>query len=173
MRSPFSAVALLLLLGGCASPPIETEVGAGVPSTGGPVGAIADDGSRAGGFEDEAADAGGRVLWGGTIVGARNLDDGTELEVLAYPLDRRQRPMTGRPAAGRFLILSDDYLETLDYAAGRLVTVLGARAGMREGRVGEAPYDYPVVRAESLHLWRPDAPQPSGPRFGIGIGVTL
>lgn len=165
-----AAAALLLaaLLGGCASPPIETDVSAGVPSSGGPLDAATEPAATDGAKEGE------RVLWGGTIVGARNLGEGTELEVLAYPLDRRQRPMRGRAAAGRFLVLSDDYLETLDYAEGRLLTVLGTREGMREGRVGEARYEYPVVRAETLHLWRPEGQrQGVQPSFGIGIGVTL
>jgi outer membrane lipoprotein len=41
-----------------------------------------------------------RVLWGGIIVATRNLSQYTEIEVLGYPLDNRQRPLTSRPPRG-------------------------------------------------------------------------
>ena len=198
--APLAVLAAALV--GCASPPIETDVAPSIPSSLESV-AVPDalDGERreeaAGEGSAEAAGegtaagdvvdgrSGGRsggepaggapleVLWGGVLLGASNLDDSTQLEVLAYPLDRRQRPMTGRDSAGRFLILADGYLETLDYADGRLVTVLGAREGVREGRVGDAPVVWPVVRSEQLHLWRDGAAANERPRFTFGLGVSL
>ena len=44
------------------------------------------------------------VIWGGMIVGMRDHDEGSEIEVLAHPLDRRQRPITQAPTQGRFVI---------------------------------------------------------------------
>lgn len=116
------------------------------------------------------------ILWGGLIVAAANLDRGSEVEILAYPLDRDQRPDLGRTPLGRFLVTTDDFLETIDFASGRLVTVAGTFAGTREGQVGEARYVYPVLTAEAaqIHLW----PQSSERRgssvnFGLGIGIGL
>ena len=37
------------------------------------------------------------VIWGGMIVGVREHGEGSEIEVLAHPLDRRQRPITQAP----------------------------------------------------------------------------
>lgn len=116
---------------------------------------------------------GHRVLWGGPIVVTRNLPDYTEIEVLGYPLDRAQRPLTRREPQGRFLLRQAGYLEEIDYARGRLVTVTGVLAPAATGRIGEAPYTYPVVLAEELHLWPPAQRELAEPRFHIGIGVIF
>ena len=115
---------------------------------------------------------GKEVLWGGLLINSVNEKGGTQLEILAYPLDSTQRPETDESPRGRFLAVKTGYLETVDYAEGRLVTVAGRLAETRSGRVGEAAYVYPVVEAESLHLWPKisDAPQ-TRVQFGIGINV--
>ena len=111
------------------------------------------------------------MLWGGTIIGTANLESGSQLEILAHPLDRTQRPQVGRPSEGRFLVESSDYLEPLDFAEGRQVTVLGQLDGLDEVRVGEARREFPVVRPDELHLWRGDGARPrTGFTFGIGVG---
>lgn len=115
---------------------------------------------------------GKRVIWGGTIVASTNLAQATRLEVLAYPLDSSQRPQTSKEAGARFLILHSGYLETVDYAPGRLVTVRGLLAGTDEGMVGEKHYTYPRVEAEQLYLW-PKASEPQEPRLQFGIGVMF
>jgi outer membrane lipoprotein len=115
---------------------------------------------------------GTRVLWGGVIVAARNLEKTTQLEVLGYPLDDRQRPRTDAEAQRRFLAVHEGYLETADYAQGRRVTLTGPLTGIRRGEVGDAPYTYPVVRAEDIELWPEEKPG-SEPRFHFGIGVIF
>lgn len=123
-----------------------------------------------------SADAlsGREVLWGGLIVDAHNLEEGTEIEILGYPLDRSQRPDTDRPPVGRFLAVTEQYLETVDYSEGRLITVAGTFGGTRAGRIGAAHYIYPVVETgpARLHLW-PISRGDSGSRFSIGVGVML
>ena len=114
------------------------------------------------------------VVWGGTIVRSRNLAHSTRLEVLAYPLDGGQRPESDKPAEGRFLVDKPGYLETVDYAPGRRVTVHGTVRGVHRGAVGRMPYRFPVVVADGLHLWPQGAPG-SGSRihFGVGVGVGV
>jgi outer membrane lipoprotein len=115
-----------------------------------------------------------QVIWGGLIVVTRNLADYTELEVLGYPLDRSQRPDAGRGPHGRFLVRAPGYLEEVDYAQGRRVTVTGALGEHVQGLVGEAPYTYPLVQARDIHLWPVEArAEPAGPRFHIGVGVIF
>ncbi|ADH84830.1 Slp family lipoprotein [Desulfurivibrio alkaliphilus] len=116
---------------------------------------------------------GTEVLWGGLIVATHNLPDYTEIEVLSYPLDRAQRPLADRTPQGRFLLRQAGYLEELDFASGRRVTVKGVLAAPKQGRVGEAPYTYPVVEASDLHLWPPARREPERTRFQIGIGVIF
>jgi outer membrane lipoprotein len=114
----------------------------------------------------------GRVVaWGGTVVASRNLADRTELEVLAYPLDRANRPQRDAEPAGRFIAVHTGYLETADYAAGRALTAVGTVRATRAGTVGEARYLYPVLVVTRLQLW-PKDPAPSEPRVHFGIGIS-
>lgn len=114
------------------------------------------------------------VAWGGMIVDARNLADRTQLEVLAYPLDDRNRPDRDAKPTGRFLAVHPGYLETADYKEGRLVTVIGTIVESRTGTVGEARYVYPVVNVTGLRLWPTAQQEAAEPRFhfGIGVGIT-
>lgn len=111
-------------------------------------------------------------LWGGVIVNSTNTQNGTQIELLAYPLTSSQQPDTDRTPNGRFLVIDERYLETLDYAPGRLLTVGGAMTGTRSGQIGDATYVYPVVRPDRLRLWPKDS-QRNEPQFHIGIGAVF
>ncbi len=114
-----------------------------------------------------------RVVWGGVIVATHNLPDYTELEVLSYPLDDSQRPDTAGAAQGRFLARYPHYLETMDYAPGRRITISGTLEKVLPGKVGEAPYRFPLIKTDALYLWpRADA-VPSSPQFHFGVGVVF
>jgi len=146
------------LLSACASGPINTEETFSSVS-----------------FEEALAaeeSASGAVLWGGVILSTTNLEDSTMVEVLAYPLDRRQRPIKTRETKGRFLIINDGFLEPTDFSDGRSITVLGALDGVTTGNIAAAEYEYPTVNAEELYLWRP-GDNYYAPRFSIGIGFEL
>ena len=115
---------------------------------------------------------GRRILWGGAIVRSENRAQTTELEVLAYPLERNHHPNTGDRSLGRFIIERPGYVETADYAPGREVTVVGIVKGTRQGHVDRFPYQYPVIGGEQLHLWPQDKYRSgSGVHFGVGVGV--
>ncbi len=115
------------------------------------------------------------VAWGGTIVSARNLKDTTEFEVLAFPLDRDNRPRLDAPPSGRFIAIHPGFVETADYAPGRELTAIGSVESTRTGTVGEASYVFPLLSINRVHLWPREAPPSSAPQstfhFGIGIGV--
>lgn len=123
---------------------------------------------------DIGTSRGQRVRWGGVIINATNLKDSTQLEVLAYPLDRDGRPRREENPLGRFLAFKDGYLETVDYAPGRLITLTGPVQDTRIRKLGEADYTYPILLADDLRLWNNKAPREE-PRFhfGIGVGVGL
>ena len=149
-----------LLLTACASPPVIDAAGVDRYLT--PQGVV----------RNIDASLGRRVLWGGGIVSSTNLKDVTRIEVLAYPLDGSQRPDDDARPLGRFYITRPGYLETMDFAQGRRVTVRGPVVEVRSGRVGDTPYLYPVVGAEDLYLWprtgRGEAPDVSF-HFGFFI----
>ena len=150
---------LILLLTGCASTPkFDTSQ---VDQSLTPQAVIA----------EPAASLDKTVLWGGTILDTRNLKDNTQIELLAYPLNKSQRPIQASKPLGRFIVRQSGYLEPTTYAQGRLLTVLGSVGESQQGKVGEASYTYPVIVAEKLQLWSPEKTgNRSSFHFGIGIG---
>jgi len=121
------------------------------------------------------ATTGEAVHWGGQIIRVKNLRDRTLIEVLAHPLDTEGRPQLDQPAQGRFIVERSGFLEPQEYASDRLLEIRGQLNGFTDGRVGDAPYRYPVVVADDLQLWeRPVRAYGGGPwvtpRIGIGIG---
>ena len=112
------------------------------------------------------------VLWGGVVIDSTNFKDSTQLEILAYPLDANQRPSRQQEPLGRFLAVHEGYLETTDYAQGRLITVRGILGDKRTGRVGEAEYTYPVVAINQLHLWSKHGDS-TEPQIQFGFGLMI
>jgi outer membrane lipoprotein len=116
------------------------------------------------------------VAWGGSIVAAQNFENSTEFEVLAFPLDRDNRPQRGATPTGRFIAVYPGFVETADYGPGREISVIGKIESTRTGTVGQARYVYPVLGASRMHLWPKDEGPASSTQptihFGIGIGVT-
>jgi outer membrane lipoprotein len=150
---------LTLLLGACASGPRYPTEGVELALT--PQQAIAEEGIM----------HGKTILWGGMIINSTNLKSQSRLEILAYPLDSNQFPQTDSAPMGRFLVFKSGYLETVDFAPGRLVTVRGPLSGIQRGKVGETNYTYPLVRAQNLYLW-PRTGR-SEPRVHFGVGVVF
>ena len=112
------------------------------------------------------------VLWGGVIIASTNLKETTQFEILAYPLNSKQRPDTSKTPLGRFLAVQSGYLETSDYTQGRLISVSGTLQQNRSGRIGETEYTYPVINISQLHLWPKRGESPET-RFHFGIGVMI
>lgn len=150
----------VLLVSACARPVFEAPEGATALT---PAGAV----------EDLPRAEGRRVIWGGRVVGSRNLQESTELVVLGVTLSRSQRPQARGEPMGRFIVRYPGYLETVEYAPGRLVTVDGRVTGLETRPVGEARYQYPLVRAEAVHLWPETEDDGSGFQFGVGIGIGI
>ncbi len=116
---------------------------------------------------------GQRVLWGGTIISSTNLENSTLVEVLGYPLDRKQQPKLRSTPTGRFMVSQDGYLETMDLHNGKRITVAGTITETRPGKVGQADYNYPVVNAEDMHLWSNETHEYDKPKVHFGIGVNI
>ena len=112
------------------------------------------------------------VHWGGSIIETANLKDSTRIEILAYPLDRNGLPDLSAQAQGRFILLQSGYLETADYAPGRLVSVVGKLTQTQSTRIGEAETVFAVVQAQQIYLWPPDS-QRSRTQFHFGLGVGI
>ncbi len=117
--------------------------------------------------------AGAEIVWGGRIVGVENREDTTEVEVVSYPLDRDQQPLTDAPTQGRFLLVLPGYVEAFDYPVGRHLSVHGQLAGTRVGRVQDHEYVFPLVRAREVHVWPWGFMLDRKPRVSIGVGVGI
>ena len=114
------------------------------------------------------------AFWGGTILDIRNLEDTTQIEVLAYPLNSSNKPMLENKPLGRFIIKHSGYLEPASYAQGRHLTVLGSISSIQSGKIGETSYSYPVLSDSQLHLWSKSSEGGrSNVHFGIGVGIGL
>ncbi len=101
------------------------------------------------------ANQGKMVIWGGVIVEAKNLKEGTLLEIVQKPINSEERPENVDQSDGRFLSLYGGYLDVAIYSRGREVTVAGRLKGIKEKLLGEIEYTYPVVSAEEVYLWPP------------------
>lgn len=112
------------------------------------------------------------VIWGGMIVGVRDHGEGSEIEVLAHPLDRRQRPITQAPTQGRFVIRVPQRLTRFDAPEGRYLTVRGRVIGAAEGQIGRAHYRYPILADARWALWKQGF-QFDDPQWSFGVGVAL
>lgn len=117
----------------------------------------------------------GQVIWGGRVVGVKNLPDHSEIEVLAFPLDSSQRPRFGAGGNGRFIALVPGYAEPMNYPSGAPITVDGQLAGSRSGKVGEADYVFPLVQTAQSHVWTAEEMRSGHPNvsFGLGVGVGI
>ena len=156
-----SLLGLIVLLAGCSSSPIAPTAGEVSPF--GPAHVLSG-----------AAGAGEQVIWGGRITAIRNLAEVTEISIVSYPLDRGDRPRLSAEPGVRFLVRQPGFLEPVQYAPGRYISVLGTVAGIDRVLVDEHLLDQPVLEAEQLHLWPADISQwQSQTRFSFGVGISL
>lgn len=96
---------------------------------------------------------GSKVRWGGVIENVTNLKSETELEVIGKPLEKNARPDIDSKSSGRFLVRVPGFLEPKEFAENREITVVGTVSGAETRLIGEFEYTYPMVQAESYHLW--------------------
>jgi outer membrane lipoprotein len=70
------------------------------------------------------------VVFGGEVLSAKRLKEGTRLEILQLPLEDGQDPVYSRTASqGRFLAIQKDFLDPAKFPSGTRVTVTGEITG--------------------------------------------
>ena len=150
----------MITLSGCATPVFKDA-----PTTMPTALAVADEPER---YHDTA------VVWGGRIIAVENLRDTTQIQVVAYPLDRAQRPEINESSRGRFVVVLPGYVEAMDYPAGRWLSVRGRIAGSEVHRIDEHDVLHPLLRSDEIHLWPREFPYEHGRfTFGLGVGVGI
>lgn len=104
---------------------------------------------------------GQQVAFGGKVLGARRLKEGTRIEILQLPLTDSLRPtMDLGKSQGRFVALQKEFLDPATVPPGTFVTVTGEMAGSLTLPLDETEYTYPLVRIDNLRVWTEDDEEP-------------
>ena len=94
------------------------------------------------------------VMFGGQILSARRLKEGTRIEILQLPLDRSGHPGSDlTQSQGRFVAMHRDFLDPATLPPGTRVTVTGAVSGSVTLPLDETEYTYPVIDITHLQVW--------------------
>ena len=110
------------------------------------------------------------VVFGGEVLNARRLKEGTRIEILQLPFDRSGRLGVDRTQSqGRFIAMHREFLDPATLPPGSRVTVTGEGTGSMTLPLDETEYTYPVIEArhievlpqpESAANWRQPYPYP-------------
>ena len=93
-------------------------------------------------------------MFGGDVLSARRLKDGTRIEILQLPLDRSGYPSADlTQSQGRFVAMQREFLDPATIPPGTRVTVLGEVSGTITLPLDETEYTYPVIEAKKLQVW--------------------
>ena len=94
------------------------------------------------------------VVFGGEVLTAKRLKDGTRIEILQLPLDRSSRPGTNlTQSQGRFMAIQRVFLDPATLPYGTRVTVTGEVTGSITMPLDETDYTYPVIDIKNLQVW--------------------
>ena len=95
-------------------------------------------------------------ILGGLIVETRFAEQGSQIEVLAVPIDSSGYLKEYERSSGRFLAIypkSKALLDPLVFKRGREVTLAGEFREIRKGKIDEMEYEYPVFEIRQIHLF--------------------
>lgn len=113
------------------------------------------------------------VIFGGEVLKAKRLKNGTQIELLQLLLDKGERPIPDRQQSqGRFLAIQHEFLDPATIAEGTTITIVGEVSRAKTEYLDDVEYRYPVLIVKYLHTW---SAQSYGsayprPRFSIGVG---
>jgi outer membrane lipoprotein len=97
------------------------------------------------------------VTFGGKVLNARRLKEGTRIEILQLPLDSSLKPARDlRKSQGRFLAMRKEFLDPATIPAGTFITVTGDVAGSVTLPLDETDYLYPILEMKTLKVWPAD-----------------
>lgn len=103
--------------------------------------------------QNVAGFTGQEVRLGGKVLNVINHQNETSFEVAVLPLDYSARPELGTAVQGRIIVKASKFIEPLTLK-DHLVTVLGTVAGITNGKVGEADYQYLTLNLQGYQVWQ-------------------
>ncbi|MFA5353634.1 MAG: Slp family lipoprotein [Thermodesulfovibrionales bacterium] len=95
-------------------------------------------------------------VFGGIIVSTKVTEKGSLIEGIYLPVDSQGTPKTERPKDGRFLAFYPKEAGILDpvlYRPRKEVTIAGEFTEVRQGKIDEMQYSYPVFEIRDIRLW--------------------
>jgi outer membrane lipoprotein len=95
-------------------------------------------------------------ILGGVIVRTKLTAEGSQIEAIHVPVDGSGYFKESGDSEGRFLaVLAKDgtMLDPEVYHRGRRVTLAAEFVELRQGRIDEMEYEYPVFRIKQIYLW--------------------
>lgn len=111
------------------------------------------------------------VTWGGEVLSARRLKEGTRIEILQLPLTSSLQPtMELNKSQGRFVVLQREFLDPATVPTGTFVTITGELAGSIKLPLDETEYLYPIVELKTMKVWARVEDQPIRIRPHMGPG---
>ncbi|SPP63713.1 Slp family lipoprotein [Nitrospira lenta] len=111
------------------------------------------------------------VIWGGEVLSARRLKEGTRIEILQLPLNSSLQPTTElNQSQGRFVALRREFLDPATIPAGTFLTITGEVAGSITLPLDEMEYAYPIVELKTMKVWVRVEDQPVRIRPHMGPG---
>jgi outer membrane lipoprotein len=94
------------------------------------------------------------VMFGGEVLSARRLKEGTRIEILQLPLERSGSPAYDlMQSQGRFIALHRDFLDPATLPFGSRVTLTGEVTGSITLPLDETEYNYPIIDVKHLQVW--------------------
>ncbi len=117
-------------------------------------------GSREVSFAELRADPGrhrGQLyILGGIVVRTKIGQDGSYLETVHVPVDSEGYFLDKGRSEGRFFAFLPKNRKLLDpviYRRGRRITMAGVFISVKQGRIDEMEYQYPVFEIKQVYLW--------------------
>jgi outer membrane lipoprotein len=102
---------------------------------------------------DPEAHKGKVVALGGVVLRAKNLKEGTQIEVLQLPLNRYDQPDFPLEASqGRFMVMDPEHHDPA-VLKDRRITVVGEVIGKTVEPVDEFEYTFSRLKAQFIHIW--------------------
>ncbi len=140
MKRLTGVAAMLLALGGCASLPDDLSV---------------PEGQARLAFSDARTTpaSGQTALWGGEVAAVRNLEHGSQVEVVQFELSSNGYPLRSDESGGRFRIEVQTFIDPAIYTEGRVDSARGQFDRHEDVKIDQRTYSFPILKAEDIHLW--------------------
>ncbi|OUR73505.1 hypothetical protein A9Q92_01150 [Methylophaga sp. 42_8_T64] len=96
---------------------------------------------------------GSAVRWGGKIIKVNNDDSQSVIQLLAYPLASYGNVRSNKDNQGRFLAITNQFLDPEVYEQGRFVTFAGTISSQQTVLIDKKSLELPVISITEMHLW--------------------